>query len=86
MADGDPQRPADRRPGDVPYFIDAECACGEPLVYFEVVDEGIDPDAVVFYDEFTCPDCDNGVHLDWPKDHIETVFDDDQTFTNLDDV
>ena len=84
MADGDPQRPADRRPGDVPYFIDAECACGEPLVYFEVA-AGTPVEDVVFYDEFTCPDCDNGVHLDVPYD-IVTAFDDDGEFTPLEDV
>ena len=54
-----PERPSDPRPNDEPYYVDKHCDCGEKLVYAEA-----DTD---WYDEFHCPACQDGIHLDVPE-------------------
>ena len=69
MSDDAPESPADRRPGDVPYFRDTDCPdCGAELVYSpDAADNG-------WYDEFICPDCDHGdIFADWPDEVWERV-------------
>ena len=54
-----PERPSDRRPSDEPYYISSECRdCGEALQYAD--------EESGWFDEFECPNCDNGIHLDVP--------------------
>jgi len=54
-----PTQPADPRPNDEPYYIDEECDCGEALVYHE--------EETDWHDEFECPSCQDGIHLDVPE-------------------
>lgn len=59
-----PERPADRRPNDEPYYIDSLCpVCGHRLEYLDE-DSG-------WYDEFVCPNCDDGIHMDWPEESLQ---------------
>jgi hypothetical protein len=81
-----PVSAADERPDDEPYFIDTDCPeCDEPLVLYDsLTDEQlrssqalVDPEFQAgggpFYDEWVCPDCLDGVHLDWPDEKLNTV-------------
>jgi hypothetical protein len=58
-----PETPGDRRPNDEPYFIDTHCECGEELVYCDK-ESG-------WFDEFECPSCQDGIHMDWPDAEME---------------
>lgn len=61
---------ADSRPGNRPYFIAPNCpTCGTGLV---LVDRN-QPASEVWHDEWECPLCDDGVHLDWPESAIEAL-------------
>lgn len=66
-ADDAPRSAADPRPGGEPYYIDSDCPeCGTPLVLYDE-DSG-------WNDEWTCPKCQGGLHMDWPDSqwaHIE---------------
>lgn len=57
-----PVTPADPRDGE-PYYIDSDCPdCGEALVpYGPAREDG-------WHDEWQCPNCDDGIHMDWPQD------------------
>lgn len=74
--DDAPESAADPRPGGEPYYIDSECPdCGTELVYYddvsvkhsEDVHSEVFPDTAFFYDEFVCPECLDGIHMDWPQ-------------------
>ena len=66
-----PKRPSDTR-GGKPYYIDSECPdCGTELVLY---DELVDTDGEPWYDEWMCPECQDGIHMDWPKEHKEEIF------------
>lgn len=62
-----PEKPSDLRDGE-PYYIDSDCPeCGTELVQdTEAVLEG-------WYDEWLCPECDDGVHMDWPDAEREKL-------------
>lgn len=69
-----PLTESDRRPNDRPFYIDECCQhCGTILVYDDLLCE--EPDAVdwdeIFFDEFSCPQCQNGACMDWPPEEIE---------------
>ena len=82
-ADEPPRAPMNRRPGDVPYYIDPDCPeCGTAL----------EPEAEAFYrgwyDEFICPTCDDGLHMDWPDEYNQWLLNrvEDETFMTLDEL
>ena len=66
-----PESAADPRPNNEPYFIDSSCPdCSEDLVlYDEYTEEG----GEVWYDEWICPSCDDGLHMDWPDSKWERI-------------
>lgn len=67
-----PTGPSDPRPNNEPYYIDSECKfCGTELV---LVDDP-NQDEAVWYDEFECPECKEGVYMDWPEEHRQSVVD-----------
>jgi hypothetical protein len=67
-----PTSPSDPRPNDEPYFTDSECKyCGTELVLVDDPEE----DESVWYDEFECPECKEGVYMDWPDEHKQHVND-----------
>lgn len=79
-----PETAADPRPNDEPYYIDSDCPnCGTALVLNDehrpsgdgsgalVAPEVWDERETVFHDEWVCPDCEDGIHCDWP-DHADT--------------
>jgi len=83
-----PQSAKDPRDGE-PYYIDSECPdCGKEIVLYDsLTDEQLreneafaNPEhrpggeKVVWYDEWVCPECLNGVHMDWPDEHKAEVF------------
>ena len=63
-----PRCPADRRPGDEPYYIDSECEeCGGSLIYYKLAHGHVDSvEDVDWYDEFGCSDCCDGIYMDVP--------------------
>ena len=69
MSKTPPQSAADPRDGE-PYYIDSDCPdCGSELVLFEepATDE-------VWHDEWTCPDCQDGIHMDWPQAEMDALM------------
>lgn len=83
--DDEPKSAADPRPGGRPYYIDSECPdCGTPLVLYDAIgdeakrssDALVDPEYksgsdTIWHDEFVCPSCIDGVHMDWPQDQCQ---------------
>lgn len=81
----EPTKPSHPRPNDEPYYIECECECGEELVLHDNLsdeqyrksDALVSPkyqveQDIVWYDEWVCPECLDGVHMDWPsKSDIE---------------
>lgn len=63
-----PQSAADAR--DEPYYIESECGCGTALVLY---DEYHDTDDPIWYDEWWCPDCNSGLHLDVPPSYLDEI-------------
>lgn len=54
-------------PRDKPFFIDDDCdECGETLVLGDVL-EGNEQ---IWYDEWVCPKCQNGIFMDWPPEEV----------------
>lgn len=61
-----PESPADPRPNDEPYYIDNECEeCGSELVLYD--------EESGWNDEFICPECEDGVYMDWPDSMYEEM-------------
>lgn len=88
-----PTSAADPRPNDEPYYIESTCPdCGTRLVLNDehrptgdgsgerVAPEVWDEREVVWHDEWVCPECENGIHMDWPDCSLHTDTDrrDDQ--------
>lgn len=67
----EPQSPADPRPNGEPYYIDSECPkCGTLLeLWDEVYDTGEEP----WYDEWACPNCQDGCYMDWPDEQHDEL-------------
>lgn len=66
-----PERPSD--PRDEPYYIDNEChQCGSELVLW---DEYYDTEGDTWWDEWVCPECENGVYMDWPESEYDKLQD-----------
>jgi len=72
-----PESPAHRRPNDRPYYIQTTCnQCGAALVYSYLLKQpDIEADRV-WYDEFSCPHCRDGVYMDWPPEFKKAIFED----------
>src|SRR5688500_13985864 len=63
-----PNSAADPRPGGRPAFIDPNCkACGTALVLHDSLREQPSPPDEVWHDEWECPTCRDGLHLDRPE-------------------
>lgn len=60
-----PETPADPRDGE-PYYIDSTCPeCGTVLQQCkDAVEDG-------WYDEWECPNCLDGIHMDWPEGEFD---------------
>lgn len=66
----EPSSAAHKRPHNNPYYIKQNCEkCGTKLVYTDSLNDTHIPAEEVWYDEFTCPLCRDGVYMDWPKDY-----------------
>lgn len=63
-----PKSAADPRPNG-PYYIDDTCECGTEL-QLHPDNDGLDKK---WYDEWWCPECDNGVHMDWPENRVDRL-------------
>lgn len=62
-----PNSPADPRDGE-PYYIDSECPdCGTELRQVEEARER------GWHDEWECPNCLDGIHMDWPESELERL-------------
>jgi hypothetical protein len=56
---------SDERPGNKPYYIDPRCDnCGDELVLLDELEGRMGEE--VWHDEFTCPQCRDGIYLDLP--------------------
>jgi hypothetical protein len=65
-----PRSAADARPGGHPCYIGLNCPdCDTPLVLLDLLENPATPPDKVWYDEWTCSRCDNGiVFLDCPPE------------------
>jgi ribosomal protein S27AE len=64
-----PMSAADKRPNNRPYYIRQTCEnCSADLVYADWFRESNIPADEIWYDEFMCPNCRDGVYMDWPQD------------------
>src|ERR687883_360256 len=63
-----PTSAAHPRPGGHPYYIAPNCpTCDTPLVLYDHLDERSRlADNQVWYDEWICPRCRDGIWMDWP--------------------
>lgn len=102
MSDNAPRSPSDPRPNDEPYYIDSDCECGATLVQYDeyhakTVEDGQssgtegathDTDREPWYDEWWCPDCDEGIHMDWPHSHWDDLTEraDSDEWVTLDEL
>jgi hypothetical protein len=60
-------------PREIPFYIHAFCDCGERLVLADPLrDPDIDEDNI-WYDEWECPKCCDGIHLDWSKEELNDL-------------
>lgn len=67
-----PASAADPRPGNRPYYIAPACPnCGAHLVLHDSLTHPERPTDQVWYDEWECPECRDGLYLDWPRDAYE---------------
>lgn len=85
MTEDKPLSAADERPGGEPYYIDSTCeTCGTELVLYA---EFFEKMGGTFHDEWWCPECNDGIRMDWPEGEEEAVFDDadGQTWTSIQD-
>jgi ribosomal protein S27AE len=63
----EPRTAAQRRPNDRPYYIKHTCdKCGDELVYADLLSMSNTSIDEIWYDEFMCPNCRDGVYMDWP--------------------
>jgi len=87
MTDNAPKSPAEPRDGK-PYYIDNQCPdCGTALVLYDSLStnqlEGsealgvsaIESNEEVWHDEWVCPHCLDGIHLDMPEDALNELSD-----------
>ncbi len=81
-----PESPADPRPNGEPYYIDSNCPdCGTELVLSDEhrptgTDARVDPEVwdkreTIFHDEWVCPECENGIHMDRPFSESDEPID-----------
>lgn len=76
-----PRTPADER--DEPFYVDSDCPdCDTELVLYDELPEEklresdafgaplqeMDEDDRIWYDEWVCPECLDGIVMDWPED------------------
>ncbi len=67
--------PIVRRPNDEPYYIPKTCEkCKAPLIYRSEIDSTNWQEDELFYDEFMCPVCKDGIYLDIPKTAREKLL------------
>lgn len=79
-----PESAAEPRPNGEPYYIDEDCPdCGASLVLNDKL-KGRSGD--IWHDEWACPDCDNGIFMDWPEEqfeHLKEKFEVESEFVEL---
>ena len=67
----EPRSATHRRPNDRPYYIKQTCGnCSTELVYADLLSDSNTPKDEVWYDEFMCPICRDGVYMDWTQDYM----------------
>lgn len=104
MTEDPPKRPADPRPFYEPYYRDNHCEeCGEELVLYDNLSDEqrrsseafsnpeTDTSDIIWYDEWACPRCLDGVRFDWPEEELESLWDrventDSEDFVPSDEV
>ena len=70
-----PTSAAHPRPGGRPYYISQNCpTCSTPFVLHDRLNESSSPlaDDQVWYDEWICPHCRDGIWMDWPASEWDT--------------
>lgn len=82
-----PQSPADPRPDNRPAYINPNCPkCGTPLVLLDLLENQNTPEDEIWYDEFVCPKCNDGLYIDAPKGSIpELDINDEIIWLNWED-
>ncbi len=62
--------------GNEPFYVDPDCStCGTRLVLLDVhrqSDVPVEP-GEIWHDEWWCPACEDGIHMDWPESAFERL-------------
>jgi Zn-finger nucleic acid-binding protein len=62
------------RPDNKPCYIDQNCPkCGAALVLADTLEDSQIPGENIWYDEFICPQCRNGIYLDLPESELAEI-------------
>lgn len=57
-----------------PRHIDPNCPkCGASLILSDLLRNPDIPEKDIWADEFECPDCRDGIYLDWPKKKLNAL-------------
>lgn len=57
-----------------PKHIPADCKlCNTPLQLLDLIKNPDCPEEDIWYDEFGCPICKDGIHLDWPQSEFDEL-------------
>lgn len=65
-----PDSAASPRPGNKPFYIKPNCQkCGAELVLLDTFRNPDKPQEDIWYDEFICPVCEDGIYMDWPEEY-----------------
>lgn len=65
-------KPSD--PRDKPFFIEDTCPdCSTVLVLRDLYEYPQTPPDEVFYDEWWCTLCNDGIIMDWPQDQLDAL-------------
>ena len=69
-----PYSAADKRAGNSPAYIHDRCPiCKEKLVLADLLDNPQASENEIWHDEFICPNCQDGVYMDWPDDYRREI-------------
>jgi len=60
------------------HYINSYCLkCKTSLVFADLLENPETPENEMWYDEFICPKCQDGIYMDWPEEKYKETFEQD---------